>query len=131
MALPLQPKPHMHGPEPLRRLCKLAIASVVFALITVGCGPSQQADGDGGPEGSTPGACDATEFECANKECIPASLKCNTFPNCTDSSDEEGCGDKCNGPDDFRCRDGAMASDPCPMRSRRSTPAAAAASRRA
>ena len=35
--------------------------------------------------------CDAEQFKCANKKCVPASKVCNNVQDCDDASDENGC----------------------------------------
>jgi Low-density lipoprotein receptor domain class A/Immunoglobulin domain len=37
------------------------------------------------------GPCRYNEFECANRQCIPKSLQCNSIFDCEDSSDEIKC----------------------------------------
>ena len=38
--------------------------------------------------------CDATQFECLNRECKPAEFQCDGIKHCTDGSDEVGCNSK-------------------------------------
>ncbi|KAA8592929.1 hypothetical protein FQN60_018384, partial [Etheostoma spectabile] len=37
--------------------------------------------------------CSATEFKCANGQCVSATMLCDGHPDCSDRSDEEGCSD--------------------------------------
>ena len=36
-------------------------------------------------------ACTASEFRCGNKDCIHKSKYCDSFPDCTDDTDEDFC----------------------------------------
>ena len=38
--------------------------------------------------------CDATQFECLDKECIPAEFRCDGRKHCADGSDEVRCNSK-------------------------------------
>ncbi len=54
--------------------------------------------------------CSLTQFQCNNKACIPSESVCNSIRDCTDNSDEYGCGvNECRSPVlnkcDHICRD--------------------------
>ena len=38
------------------------------------------------------GGCAANQFRCQSGTCIPASYACDYYPDCTDHTDEFGCG---------------------------------------
>lgn len=57
------------------------------------------------------GNCSATEWQCANKQCIPKEYVCNGNNDCFDHSDE-GAGCTANLPcDTFRCNNGRCVPD--------------------
>ena len=38
--------------------------------------------------------CTSDQFTCTNGQCIPSADRCNDVSDCTDGSDEQGCGRK-------------------------------------
>ena len=36
--------------------------------------------------------CDSDEFTCDNGECVPLNYRCDYIDDCSDNSDEQGCG---------------------------------------
>lgn len=44
-----------------------------------------------------------TEFQCLSGECVKSSMHCDGHPDCSDQSDEEGCGHAVACPTKLRC----------------------------
>ncbi len=51
--------------------------------------------------------CTASDFACANGQCIDAALECDTLPHCLDSSDETECATEACGANEFACGEGS------------------------